>query len=164
MKPSILYVAIFLSGLSAGFFYSWLVTVIPGTKKVPDISYLQTMKSINKEILNPYFFIIFFGTFLLLIICTYMHWESKVVSSLLVASTVFYAGVIGVTILGNIPLNDQLEATDISVLDKTSLTEFRSKFEIPWNLFHLLRTLFALLTFFLTLATLFTRSMAEKLL
>jgi hypothetical protein len=35
--------AIVLTGLSAGLFYAWAVSVIPGTKKVKDFTYLETM-------------------------------------------------------------------------------------------------------------------------
>ena len=60
--------AVITTALSAGLFYSWVVSVIPGTKKIPDKAYLETMQSINREILNAGFFIIFFGALIFLLI------------------------------------------------------------------------------------------------
>ena len=64
-------VSIVLTGLSAGLFYAWSVSVIPGTQKIENLTYLNTMQSINREILNPWFFLIFFGSLITLLGSTY---------------------------------------------------------------------------------------------
>ena len=111
MKISIFFITILLNALSTGFFFAWSVSVILGTKKVGDLTYLQTMQSINKEILNPVFFIVFFGSLLTLILTTYQHFNNKTVFGLVLASTIVYLiGTFGITAFGNVPLNNELEA------------------------------------------------------
>lgn len=61
IKSIVLLGTVILTGLSAGFFYAWSVSVIPGTQHISDTSYLQAMQSINRAILNPLFFVVFFG-------------------------------------------------------------------------------------------------------
>lgn len=73
IKSFTLFTAIALTGLSAGLFYAWSVSVIPGTRKIPDPVYLETMQSINRAILNPAFFLIFFGSPLALGISTFQQ-------------------------------------------------------------------------------------------
>ena len=63
-KGTTLLIAILLTGLSARLFYAWEVSVIPGTKRIPNRAYLETMQSINRAILHPAFYIIFFGSLL----------------------------------------------------------------------------------------------------
>lgn len=67
--------ALILTGLSAGLFYAWSVSVIPGTQKIDDFSYLNTMQSINREILNPAFFLIFIGSLIALTLATYFTYS-----------------------------------------------------------------------------------------
>ena len=148
IKSLTLYAAIVLTGLSAGLFYAWLVSVIPGTRKVVDVTYLETMQSINKAILNPAFYLIFFGSPLFLAISTIQQYKSGMAFWLLLASTFIYLlGTFGVTALGNVPLNDALEALNLSELDHAKASSFRKSYEVKWNRFHWIRTLFSVLSF-----------------
>ena len=76
-KSIILFGAVVLTGLSAGLFCAWSVSVIPGTKRVADLAYLETMQSINRAILNPVFFLIFFGSVVLLSISSIYHFKTN---------------------------------------------------------------------------------------
>ena len=71
MKTYVLLATVLLNALSTGFFFAWSVSVILGTKKVGDLTYLETMQSINREILNPVFFTVFFGSMLTLFVSAY---------------------------------------------------------------------------------------------
>ena len=156
IKSIFLFVAIILVGLSAGLFYAWSVSVIPGTQKLSDTTYMETMQSINKAILNPAFFLIFFGPLIFLAItCIYEFPNNKVVFWLLIVATIAYAfGTIGVTALGNVPLNDQLEALQLSTMDPTQMEEFRKYYEENWNRLHLIRTVFSVISFALSVLVL----------
>ena len=156
MKISIFFITILLNALSTGFFFAWSVSVILGTKKVGDLTYLQTMQSINKEILNPVFFIVFFGSLLTLILTTYQHFNNKTVFGLVLASTIVYLiGTFGITAFGNVPLNNELEALSISKLNSIELRDFRSYYESSWNHFHGIRTISSIVSFILLLISLF---------
>jgi len=156
-KNILLFLSVILIALSAGLFYAWVVSVIPGTKKIPDQAYLETMQSINLEILNVGFFCIFFGAFILLVTSTILQFETHVggVFYYTLAATVIYGiGTIGVTMLGNVPLNNMLEAVNLSSLSAKEFHEVRLAYEGRWNNLNLLRTIAAVSSFVLALIAL----------
>lgn len=156
MKTSILFITVLLNALSTGFFFAWSVSVILGTKKVADLTYLETMQSINREILNPVFFIVFFGSLLTLILSTYLQFNNKTVFGLVLASTIVYLiGTFGVTAFGNVPLNNELEALNISRLNLIELKDFRAYYESAWNHYHGIRTIANMISFILLLLAAF---------
>ena len=151
-----LFGAVVLTGLSAGFFYAWEVSVIPGTRKVTDLVYLETMQSINRAILNPAFFLIFFGSLLLLIVSTIQQYQAGMTFWILFTAAVTYLiGTFGVTAFGNVPLNNALDVIDLSNLSIDQLNKFRLDYELKWNRLHMIRTVFAVLSFLLSLLAVF---------
>ena len=153
-----LFLAILITGLSAGFFYAWEVSVIPGTKQISDRSYLETMQSINRAILNPAFFIIFFGSLLFLLVSGYMQYKAAINLSFwfMVGATLTYLiGTFGVTVFGNIPLNDLLDALNLNDLNSEALNNTRTSYEGKWNQWHSIRTVFSVLAFVLCLLAAF---------
>lgn len=145
-----------LTGLSAGLFFGWSVSVIPGTQKVDDLSYLNTMQSINREILNPGFFIVFFGSIIALGLSTYFTYPVSTTgfSTLLIATLMYLVGSLGVTGMGNVPLNNELEALKLAALSSQEITAFRQYYESRWNKLHQCRMLFSVLSFIITLLAL----------
>lgn len=158
LKSFILFGSVVLTGLSAGLFYSWSVSVIPGTQKVADPAYLETMQSINRAILNPAFFLIFFGSILFLSLSSiYEFHVNKMTFWLLLSASIFYLiGTVGVTALGNVPLNDQLDALELAKVNVKEMAEFRKYYESNWNHLHLIRTVFAVASFLLSTLAIFT--------
>lgn len=143
-----LFFATVLSGLSAGFYYAWQVSVIPGHRKVGSLVFLENMQSINRAILNPAFALVFFGTLVVLLWATYQSFTQGVVFRWTLGATLIYVfGVLGVTFIGNIPLNEMLDKVDLSRFDAAQAQALRQKFEAPWNRYHLWRTMMALLSF-----------------
>ncbi|WP_424961422.1 DUF1772 domain-containing protein [Ekhidna sp.] len=156
LKSATLFTAIILSGLSAGFFYAWQVSVIPGTKKVMDPTYMETMQHINREILNPSFFLIFFGSMIVLAISTFQQYGSGVTFWLLLGATVTYTlGTFAVTGMGNVPLNNELDALKLTKMSALELAEFRQYYESKWNVLHRMRTIFSVIAFVLSLLAAF---------
>lgn len=157
IRNIILLASVITTALSAGLFYAWVVSVIPGTKKVSEQAYLETMQTINREILNPGFFIIFFGALIFLICSSYLQFKLKVDSTfyLVLAATLFYAiGTIGTTMLGNVPLNNMVETLDLSTFTAEDFFNARDAYEEKWNNLNLVRTLAALVSFILILLAL----------
>jgi len=110
------------------------------------------MQSINKEILNPLFFLIFFGSLITLIASSVMNYGNGTTFWLILAATLVYLfGTFFVTSAGNVPLNNQLEALNLSQLSDLQLTEFRAMYEPKWNALHAVRTFFSVLSFILIL-------------
>lgn len=157
-KLFVLLGSVVLTGLSAGLFYAWSVSVIPGTQKVSDMVYLQAMQSINRAILNPAFFLIYFGSVLFLIVASiYQFSADKVAFWLMFISMISYlGGTLGVTGLGNVPLNNQLDGLNLPDLTHSKITGFRMYYETNWNRLHRIRTAFAVLSFLLAMLSIFS--------
>ena len=152
--------AILLTGLIAGLFYGYDCSVIKGLGNLPDQEYLSAFKSINRAILNPYFFTSFMGSVLVLPIAVWLSYKDGSTTScyFMAAATIAYvAGVFGVTILGNVPLNNLVERFDISKASQADIQMLRQKFESSWNRLHHIRTYANILAFLLTIISLVKR-------
>ena len=160
IKTIVLFGSLILTGLSAGFFYAWSVSVIPGTQNVINTTYLETMQSINRAILNPAFFLIFFGSIVFLSIGSIYQFHTNKITFwlMLTASATYLIGTVGVTALGNVPLNNQLDLLNLSELTSDKLTQFRKFYENKWNRLHFIRTFFAVCSFLFTVLAVFTDS------
>jgi len=147
------------TGLVAGLLYGWAVSVIPGTSRVSDHTYVETMQDINRAIINPAFIIPFMGVPLALGAASILHFRTGDTRRgwLLASATIAYlVGVLGVTIRGNIPLNDALDAFDLPVAASEDLSERRSTYEGAWNRFHRVRTAASVVSFGLAAAAMVT--------
>lgn len=145
----------------AGLFFSWTISVIPGLAKLEDKSYLEAMQSLNRAILNPAFFIVFLGSMLALPLVTFMEYKSgnnKRFYLFIIASVIYLIGSIGVTFLGNVPINNQLEALDLSTIESEQLKTFRTGFESKWNNLNLIRTLSSVASLGLFLLAILSKS------
>jgi uncharacterized membrane protein len=134
----LLLVTILLTALAAGLFYSWSCSVMPGLARVPDQVFLTSMQSMNRAILNPVFFASFFGAAILLPICA---WSGERNGLIIVATVVYWGGVMGVTMLGNVPLNNMIEAINIPSSTPEQLAQHRAAFEARWVSLNVVRTI-----------------------
>jgi len=149
--------AVLLSGLIAGLFYGFQCAVNTGLGNLGDKEYLLGFQGINKAILNPLFFAGFMGTLVILpMACWGSHRQGDGTAfHLLLAATLLYlAGGFGLTVLGNVPLNNTLAGFDIHGASPEGLRVQRELFERPWNRYHLIRTLVCFLSFLLTVLSL----------
>lgn len=157
----IMLISLLLLALMAGLFFSWTVSVIPGLAKLEDKSYLEAMQSLNRAILNPAFFVVFLGSIVALPLVTFFEYKSgtnKRFYLLMIASLIYLIGSVGVTFLGNVPINNQLEVLDISTMKSEQLKSFRSGFESKWNTLNLIRTISSATAFGLFLFAILSKS------
>lgn len=156
----VLVLAAISTGLVAGLFYAYSCSVNPGLGALGDKEYLAAMQSINLAIQNPVFFATFMGTVLLLPLATWLHYTPSPSSQfwLLVAASVIYiVGTFGVTVVGNVPLNNELAVAN---LDNTRdiLIKYRGAFETPWNMWHSIRTIANVVAFALVVTACIKKS------
>lgn len=144
-----------LSGLIAGLLYSFACAIIPGLGTLANKEYIKAVQAINESIQNPSFFMSFIGTLILLPVCSYITYTQSGTSlkfMILILSTLIYIiGVAGVTILGNVPLNNYLHSTTITDVPLAELQSIRAKFEMRWNALHNIRTVASIFSFALLL-------------
>ncbi len=142
------------SALIAGLFYAYHWTVMPGLNAIEPLAAIKAMNSINVVILNPLFFFSFFGSLLFGAVTAILYlWTARDAATLLVwAGFLAYAiGTFGVTIVFNVPLNNQLAAS--SPTAATAATIWREYYD-PWMYWNLIRTLAAIAAFVLFVAAL----------
>lgn len=143
------------TALMGGLFYAYSCSVTPGLGRLSDAGYLLAMQSINRAILNPVFFASFLGSVVLLPLCTWAYFSYAVSPGswcLLGATFVYFAGVFGVTIGGNVPLNNALDKADFAAAGEAELAMHRAAFERRWNRLNTVRTVAAVLTVALVIA------------
>jgi uncharacterized membrane protein len=136
MKNAFLFLSVVSIALMAGLFYAWSIAVMPGLKKLPDREFILAMQAMNRAIQNPFFFVCFFGSIIFLTISCFLQYQQPFTTGyyLLLASTVLYLiGILGVTIFGNIPLNNILEGFEVKDASPEALTNVRIAFENKWN-------------------------------
>ncbi|PRX56040.1 DUF1772 domain-containing protein [Flagellimonas meridianipacifica] len=144
-----LLVTILLVGLVAGLCFTWGNAVTPGIGQLDDLGYLQAFQKMNRSIENPLFFVVFIGSFPIGLAAIFMN---KGISPLnfwliLIAVAIYFFGVVLVTILGNVPLNQVLDKTDLLASSVEELRALRQRFEQPWNRFHTLRIFASTISF-----------------
>lgn len=142
------------TALIAGLFYAYVCSVNPGLHRLSDTAYLIAMQSINQAILNPVFFIGFLGTAVLLPLSTWVHYGQPVSARfwlLLSATIVYLTGVIGVTMLGNVPLNEALDTFNLQTASPDEIAAQRVAFEMPWNQWNSVRTVASILSILLVI-------------
>ena len=149
------------TALIAGLMYAYSCSVNPGLGRLPDSEYIRAMQSINRAILNPLFFISFIGTLLLLPLSTWLHYRAGLSNAfmlMLIATLVYVIGVFGVTMFGNVPLNDAMDKFNVSSANVDSIAKQRIDFEIPWNRLHTIRTLASMVSLVLVIIACVTRN------
>jgi uncharacterized membrane protein len=133
-----------LTGLSAGVMYTFNVAVVPALRNSKGTQHIAVMQSINSKIQNPVFFLSFFGPTILLPLAAYLHRSDSQFVWLLAAALLHIIGVNGVTAMGNIPLNEELDKVDVSQLSEAEADQIRQQFQgvgSPWMRYHNIRTL-----------------------
>ena len=143
LSDAFLFTSLLSTGLMAGLFFGWAVSVIPGTLRISDRSYISTMQSINVAIVNPLFVLFFLGTSGFLAVAAFMHFragDSRRAWWLVAATATYTIGVLGITAGGNIPLNNELDRFDLDAATAETIAEQRRDYEGPWNRWHNIRT------------------------
>lgn len=146
--------SVLLTGLIAGLFYGYDCSVIKGLGNLPDKEYLGSFQSINRAILNPYFFLSFIGCMIVLFIACWLTFKAGNTTTfyfLLAALLVYLLGTFFVTMSANVPLNNELDKLNLTAEPAKAIRAFREKFETGWNKWHHIRTYAAIFAFLLAI-------------
>ena len=137
------------TGLVAGVFYAYAVSVNLGLAAQPDAAYIATMQAINERIQNPLFFASFFGAVLFLMAALVVYSprpRSGRFWLIALACVLYVGGGFLLTVFVNVPLNEELArvAADASAGE---LARARAGYEDPWSFWNGVRAVFASLAF-----------------
>ncbi|TYA69897.1 anthrone oxygenase family protein [Seonamhaeicola marinus] len=149
----ILIVCTFLTGLTAGLCFTWANAVTPGIGNLNDLEYLKAFQQMNRVIINPTFIIVFMGPFVLHManIFLFKNDPNSITWLIIIAAILYILGLVSVTVLGNIPLNEMIDKVNLDSMSLENVRALRTSFENKWNSFHLARTISSCLSFILLL-------------
>src|SRR5215203_1190770 len=137
------------TGLVAGVFYAYTVSVNLGLAAQPDASYVATMQAINERIENPLFFLTFFGAALFPLAALAAHYRQPRSGRfwlVALACMLYIGGSFLLTSFVNVPMNNQLAAVDFGAPARV-LADARDAYEGPWDFWNGVRAVFSVLAF-----------------
>lgn len=130
------FAAAIMSALVAGIFFAFSNFVMAALARIPPEQGMAAMREINITVINPLFMTAFLGTGALcvaLVTGVTLRWTENAGALIVAASVVYVAGVIGVTIALNVPLNDALAAVSPGTPEAAALwTRYLSEWTF-WN-------------------------------
>ena len=133
------------SAVTGGIFFAFSTFVMQALANQPTSQGIATMQSINITVINPWFMAAFFAPAVagvLLSVSLLFQWQPSIAAYLLTASLLYLIGTIGVTVAGNIPLNDALAIVTPTSIKASTLW---SKYLTDWTFWNHVRTAAALL-------------------
>ncbi len=127
------------SSLLGGLYFAFSVAIMRALEKLPSEQGMAAMQSINLVILNPAFLGVFLGTAIggvLLIAAPVFDWNAA--SPWLIAGALVYiVASLGLTIVFNVPLNNELAA--VSATDPASVDVWK-RYLSDWTFWNHIRT------------------------
>ncbi len=140
------------SGVVGGIFYAFSSFVMAALGSLPSAQGAGAMKAINVTVINPVFMLAFMGTAVLCLVLTggsLIWWGRPGGMLMLAASLLYLLGCFGVTMLFNVPLNNQLAT--VAPAQEAALW---SRYLDVWTAWNHVRTLASILSAILFIAAL----------
>jgi uncharacterized membrane protein len=135
-----LVIAVVTSGLLAGVYYSYSVSVMPALAAFDDRTFVDVMNKLNVVIVNPAFMLVFLGSvgFSALAGVCYRKSDNRPLLICIAIGLALNVASLIITSAVNVPLNSQLATAGSTATDVAGL---RRQFEAPWITWNLVRAL-----------------------
>ena len=133
------------SGLVAGIFFAFSAFLMTALSRLPPPQGIAAMQSINVAVLNPWFFVAFFGTAaacVILAVFALFNWNGLGATYELAGSVLYLLGSILVTMASNVPLNQALAAVEPASAEGAELW---TRYLSAWTAWNHIRTAASLL-------------------
>ncbi len=143
LETVVLVVAGTLTGLLAGVFFAFNVAVVPSLLSINGKAHIAAMQAINVKIINPIFMLSFLGPIGLLPLAAFLYRDGTAFPYLVAAAVLHIVGAVGVTGVGNVPLNDKLAKVDINAISEAEADKVRLEYQgagSAWMRWHNVRT------------------------
>jgi uncharacterized membrane protein len=122
----------------AGAFAVFSLMVMPALAALSDSGGIAAMQSVNRTAVRPVFMTLLFGTALLCLVAGGWELAGGRRPAVLIGVGLYLVGVIGVTVLANVPLNDALAR-----VDGTAVTQW-TDYVRQWTAWNTVRALASL--------------------
>lgn len=132
------------AALVAGIFYAFSTFIMGALGRLEAAAGIAAMQSINVVVINPWFFLAFFGTGLASV-AALVHGsmsDSPMGVAVPLGCALYLIGCIGVTLVFNVPLNDRLAA--VETIDESAIALWQH-YLARWTLWNHVRTAASLL-------------------
>lgn len=99
------------AALVSGIFYAFSTFVMRALGRLAPREGIAAMQSINVVVINPLFFLAFFGTGMLCVVtiaASLLPGAEVSIAPAVIGGALYIFGCIGVTMVGNVPLNERL--------------------------------------------------------
>lgn len=120
--------------LVGGVFFAFSTFVLPALARLPSAQGTAAMRSINVLAVRPPLLVALFGTALACLVLGVATVVGGGPVTVLLGCVLYVVGVVGVTVAGNVPLNNRLEAGEMTFADYVP----------PWARWNHLRSVAAL--------------------
>ncbi len=127
-------------GLVAGIFFAFSNFVMAALGRLPPDQGVAAMQAINVTVLNPGFLSVFLGTGVVGVLAaagSHAGWGQAGGALILMASLLYLAGCIGVTMGFNVPLNEALAALPAEASEASVLWR---RYRVDWTFWNHVRT------------------------
>lgn len=138
LDRTVLVAATVTSGLLAGLFYAYSVSVMRGLARTADRTFVESMRQINVAILNGWFALGFAGAPLATALALVVHLDGAdpATAAWIALALVSALITLAVTMTVNVPLNDELAS-----VEEGDAGVVRGRFEGRWVRWNLARTI-----------------------
>lgn len=130
-------------GLAAGVFFAFSTFVMAALARLAPPQGIAAMQLINITVINPWFMTVFLGTAAISVvvaIAALLTWPQPGAAACLVGGLVYLVGTFGVTLLGNVPLNNTLA---IASPENPASAALWATYLSRWTLWNHIRTIAA---------------------
>ena len=148
------FVAALGTGIMAGIFFAFSVFMMTALGRLPPPMGIAAMQSINAAILNPLFFLVFFGTAVLCLlaaIAAIVEWPLPAALYVIAGSVLYLVGALLVTMQRNVPLNLAVDRSNPETAEAALLWLRYLRVWTAWNHVRTVASLVAMAAFILAL-------------
>ena len=141
-------------GLIAGVYFAFSTFIMTSFARIAPDAGIAAMNAINIDIVKSVFMPLFFGTTLAAAILAGLalfRWSAPGSVAVLAGSVIYVAGMLGVTLIFNVPLNDALAAVDPLSAEGASLWAGYVRDWTFWNHVRLIASIVASVLFIIGL-------------
>ncbi|MEV4154273.1 anthrone oxygenase family protein [Nocardia salmonicida] len=162
VRMATMVLALLSTGLIAGVFYAYAISVMPALARTEDRTLIDVMQKINVVIINPWFMFGFMGTVGFTALAAALHLGKEQRSTLIWIGIALALNVIAFAVTAglNVPLNDALAAAGdpASIADTAAV---RADFEATWVRWNIVRAVVHTAAFLVLCGALFAAGVQQ---
>ncbi|MFE6924251.1 DUF1772 domain-containing protein [Nocardia sp. NPDC057663] len=162
VRMAAMVMAVLSTGLIAGVFYAYAISVMPALAQTGDRTLIDVMQKINVVIINPWFMLGFLGTVGFTALATVLSLGKEHRTTLIWLGIALALNVIAFAVTGalNVPLNDALDAAGdpAAIVDAAAV---RADYEAAWVRWNILRAVLHTAAFLVLCGALFAAGVQQ---